>query len=202
MFRIRLDAGGEVMTESHAGDGSALLTIGEYRSLPDEPGWRTELVRGMLVRSPGPGPRHGEVATNIVHLLVSWKRSRGAGKVLSGGTGFVLERGPDTVRSPDVSWIPNSRVPGDRLSDAYLEGAPDLAVEIVSPSNRPGEMKERLASFFAAGCREAWVVDPRRRSVTVHRADGSVVVLSDGDELSSELLPGFRCAVAEFFGLQ
>lgn len=182
-------------------DPPTLLTAEEFQELADEPGYRLELVRGMVVRSPGPGARHGEVQTNLVYLLGGFVKQRGLGKVLSGGSSYILERGPDTVRGPDISFIPRERLPAGRLTDSYLEGAPALAIEIeiLSPSNRPGELRERLDDFFRAGCHEVWVLDSRRQRVTVHWPDGMQTVLRAVDALTSPLLPGFRCRVAELF---
>ncbi|MBI4545757.1 MAG: Uma2 family endonuclease [Gemmatimonadetes bacterium] len=175
------------------------MTLEEFRRLPKEDGYRSELVRGRVVRSPGPGGRHGEVEANVVYLLKELVRRTGAGKVLSGGASYVLERRPDTVRGPDVSFLSRERVPAAGLPESWPDHAPDLAVEILSPSNRPGEIRERLTDFFRAGCREAWLLSPRRRTVAVHRSLDDVRVLSADAELTSALLPGFRCRVWEFF---
>lgn len=129
-------------------------------------------------------------------------RTRGLGRVLSGGSAYVLERGPDTVRGPDISFVARDRFPAGRLPSVYLDGAPDLAIEILSPSNRPAEMRERVMAFLAAGSREIWLVDPREQQVRVHGADGSIDVLESTDVLTSDLLPGFRCPVADIFASQ
>jgi Uma2 family endonuclease len=183
----------------YPGERSRPLTAEEFQALPDEPGYRLELVRGMVVRSPGPGARHGEVEANVVALLHPWIRRHRLGRLLSGGGSYILQRNPDTVRGPDVSFLPRGSVPPGALRDSYLDGAPALAIEILSPSNRAGEIRARLTEFFHSGCREAWLIDPRRRVIEVHRAEGRTLGLGAGDTLQTPLLPGWRCGVAEIF---
>jgi Uma2 family endonuclease len=182
-----------------ASGAERLIDAEEFQRLPDEPGYRLELVRGKVVRSPGPGPRHGQVATNVVLIVGGFVRQNDLGNLLSGGTSYVIERSPDTVRGPDVSFIARGRVSGDRLPDSYLERSPDLAIEILSPSNRPSELRQRMADLFRGGCREVWVLDPRRERVTVYDGLDSSVTIGVDEDLTSSLLPGFRCRVGEFF---
>jgi Uma2 family endonuclease len=175
------------------------ITAEHFQRLPDEPGYRLELVRGMVVRSPGPGARHGKVDGNVVSILVPFVRRQRLGDVFSGGTSYILERRPDTVRGPDISFVSRDRLPQDRLPDSYLEQAPDLAIEILSPSNRPGQLRQRMTDLFRGGCREVWVLDPTRETVTIHRPEAMETVLEANSELESPLLPGFRVRVTEFF---
>jgi Uma2 family endonuclease len=135
----------------------------------------------------------------VVLIVGPFVRQHRPGKLLTGGTSYVLERGPDTVRGPDISFIARDRLPKHGLPDSYLEFGPDLAIEIIAPSHRQGQLRERMADLFGGGCREVWVLDPQRERVTVHRRDGGQVILGDDGELVSELLPGFRCRVGEFF---
>src|SRR5688572_30080418 len=176
-----------------------LLTAAEFALLPNEDGYRHELVRGHVVRSPGPGGRHGEVEAHLVWVLKDYLLGHPVGRLLSGGASYVLERGPDTVRGPDISFISEERVRGDRLPDTWPDYAPDLAIEILSPSNRPRQMAERRDDLFRAGCREVWILAPRWTTVTIHRADGSHDELHATDVLTSDMLPGFRCVVASLF---
>ena len=176
-----------------------LLTAAEFARLPNEDGYRHELVRGRVVRSPGPGGRHGEVEAHLVWVLKDYLQRHPVGRLLSGGASYVLERGPDTVRGPDISFISEERVRGDRLPDTWPDYAPDLAIEILSPSNRPRQMAERREDLFRAGCREVWIVAPRKTTVSIYRADGSQVELRATDVLTSDLLPRFRCTVTSLF---
>ncbi len=156
-------------------------------SLPDT---RTELVRGrLLVREPA-GGRHGAVANQVAYRLTSHVESTGAGRVYAAETGFTISRDPDTVRAPDVAFIAAARLPA---SDpiGFFEGAPDLAVEVLSPGDRPGEVHEKVADWLSAGARLVWVIDPERRVARVYRADGSDTALDGDGTLSGEdVLPG------------
>ncbi len=148
--------------------------------------------------SPAKG-RHGAVAMNIGHALLGFLDTHTLGAVFDSSTGFVISHDPDTVRAPDVSFLSSERLKGQDL-DAFLEGAPDLAVEVLSPSNTEAELRERMADFFAAGCRVVWIVDPLRRSIVVHRPDTSPAILAENDTLTEEeLLPGFSLVVREIF---
>jgi Uma2 family endonuclease len=175
------------------------MTAAEFARLPNEDGYRHELVRGRIVRSPGPGGMHGEVEAHLVWVLKQYLQRYPVGRLLSGGASYVLERGPDTVRGPDISFISEERVRGDRLPETWPDYAPDLVIEILSPSNRPRQMAERRADLFRAGCREIWILAPRRTTVTIHRADGTEIELRAADVVTSDLLPGFRSPVAALF---
>jgi len=161
---------------------------------------RYELVRGELrVMEPEPGPAHGIVVTTLIVLLGAHVRERRLGVVFA-PTAFQLARDPDTVRGPDVSFVRADRLPRDGMGAGYLELGPDLAVEVLSPSNKPGEMREKMDDYFTAGVRTVWIVDPRRRTVTVHAPGEAPRVLREGDALEGgDVVPGFRCAVAELF---
>ncbi len=175
-----------------------ITTAEELLSAPSDLG-RCELVRGELIMmSPGKG-RHGAVEARIVRWLLSFVDPNDLGEVFGSSAGYVLSRNPDTVREPDVSFLGTERLKGQDL-DTFLEGAPDLAVEVLSPSNTAAEMREKMADYFGAGCRVVWIVDPLRRSVVVHRPDGSSLILTEDDTLTEEeFLPGFSLVVAELF---
>jgi Uma2 family endonuclease len=124
---------------------------------------------------------------------------RGLGDVFGQDTGFKIESNPDRVRAPDVAFLDRERSArvGRR---GYSAVAPSLAVEVLSPDDRPGEVLEKIAAWLSAGVELTCVVDPERRTVRVHRADGTISVLSADDDLSGEtVLPGFSCAVREIF---
>lgn len=158
-----------------------------------------ELVRGELIMmSPGKG-RHGAVGARITKLLAGYVDTNALGIVFDSSAGYVVSRTPDTVREPDVSFLTTESLKGQDL-DAFLEGAPDLAVEVLSPSNTAAEMRDKMADYFDAGCRVAWIVDPLRRSVVVHRIDAGPAILTEDDTLTEEeLLPGFSLPVRDIF---
>jgi Uma2 family endonuclease len=160
---------------------------------------RCELVRGELIMmSPGRA-RHAAIAMRIGRSLLDFVQSNSLGEVFDSSAGYLLARNPDTVREPDVSFVCTERMRQQDL-DAFLEGAPDLAVEVLSPGNTAAKMREKMTEYFDAGCRVVWIVDPQRRSVTVHRPRSHPVLLTEDDTLTEqELLPGFSLAVREIF---
>lgn len=173
-----------------------LLTAEEFGELPAL-GQPYELVRGVLVVHEHPVPVHGELAARIAALLIGFVRPRKLGRVTV-ESGYVTERGPDTVRGPDVAFVRLNRVPTRADLDRYVEGAPDLAVEIRSPGDRAGEIAEKVAEYFRSGAGLVWGVDPRRRVVMVHTSDGHTRLLRDGDTVDGgDVLPGFTAPVSE-----
>jgi Uma2 family endonuclease len=175
-----------------------LVTAEEFLHWPDD-GQVQELVEGVVVTMPPPKKLHGLIVNMIAWLLTNWARATKLADVFGGDTGYVLRRDPDTVRGADVSVVLRK---ADQLTDlsGYGEGAPDLAVEVLSPSNRPGEVLRKVGEYLDAGGRMVWVVDPERRAVTVFRSINLVRVLHEADTLDGEdVLPGFSCRVAEIF---
>ncbi|MEQ1693651.1 MAG: Uma2 family endonuclease [Gemmatimonas sp.] len=173
----------------------------------DARGKRTELVRGrMMVREPA-GYLHGSIAARVLArisvFLEADQSARSAahplGDVLAAETGFTLQRSPDTVRAPDVAFVAWDRRPISTVGFAEL--APDLAVEVLSPGDRPGEVLTKVADWLLAGSTLVWVIDADRRRVRVYRADGSASILSEGMAISGEeTLPGFNLSVDVLFG--
>lgn len=176
----------------------ALLTADDLMRL-QPPHKRTELVRGqMIVREP-PGFRHGDIAMAIAGRMYPFVREKGLGRVLAAETGFVLFTNPDTVRAPDVAFVKHERIPNP-IPRGYARFAPDLAVEVLSPDDRPGEVLAKVADWLQAGTRLVWVVDPDRRNARVYRADGTESLLSETDALDGEdVLPGFSCPLSQVF---
>jgi Uma2 family endonuclease len=160
---------------------------------------RCELIGGKLkMMSPG-GFRHGRVASTIDRMLGNFVSERGLGTVLGPETGFHIARDPDTVRAPDVAFVRADRLP-ETEPVGFFPGAPDLAVEVVSPSDRASELLIKVQDWLEAGCRAVWVADPQTRTVTVYRAGGESVVLTADRTLDAgDVLPGFRTPVAELF---
>ncbi len=177
-------------------DPDRLLTAEEYARLPETPGYRDELVRGRVVREPSPGWPHSRVQSELHQRLANFVGEHRLGYA-GVEAGFKVEHNPDTVRGPDVYFVSRQRL-GPEEPELYPEVGPDLAVEVLSPSNRPGEMAEKLAHYFAAGTRLAWVIDPKRRTAKIYRPGRAVRVLHEQDELDGEdVLPGFRCRLAD-----
>lgn len=176
----------------------ALLTADDLiRFQP--PHKRTELVRGhMIVREPA-GYRRGDIAMSITLAIGQYLRANPIGRMVAAETGFVLFTNPDTVRAPDVGFVLRDRIP-EPMPRGYARFAPDLAVEVLSPDDRPGEVGEKVADWLKAGTQLVWVIDPDQRLARVHRANGTVAVISEADELDGEgVLPGFSCTLAQVF---
>jgi Uma2 family endonuclease len=158
-----------------------------------------ELLRGELVMMSPASFNHGWIAGNIHAALVSFVKPRRLGIVATAEAGFVIDRKPDTVRAPDVSFIRAERIPPDGVS-GFFPGAPDLAVEVLSPSDRPGEAASKVQEWLGAGCDTVWVVDPRTSSVTAHRRGVEAKTFFETNTLICEnLLPGFSLPVVEIF---
>lgn len=176
-----------------------LMTIEDLDALPED-GLKHELQAGVLVSEPLPGMRHGRVAIRIGELLGAHVRRHRLGVVIGNDSGFILSRSPDTVRGPDVSFVSRARFEsvGD-LATAF-PGAPDLAVEVLSPSNTPASIHAKVADYLAAGTRQVWVVDSETATVVVYRSLLSPVRLSASQTLSGEdVVPGFQTTVAALF---
>jgi len=160
---------------------------------------RCELVRGELVMMTPAGFTHGRIAGRIAVRLGSYVETHALGVVTTAEAGFQIGHDPDTVRAPDVAFVRAERVPADEPSGFY-QGAPDLAVEVLSPNDRAGDVVAKVRQWLAAGSAAVWVVDPDSRTVRVYRSDGEVVWLAAADTLSGgHLLPGFALPVAEIF---
>lgn len=172
-----------------------LITAEELLEL-DVPGKRIELVRGKLVVSEPSGARHGGTAMNIAFEMEMYARLHSAGRVFAAETGFKLFSSPDTVRAPDAGFVRRGRLP-DPLPDNYPAIAPDIAVEVLSPGDRAHKVREKVADWLGAGSALVWVIDPRRRTARVYRADGSESVIEADGALDGEaVLRGFTCPLA------
>ena len=164
------------------------------------PGKRYELVRGGLVEMEPTGGLHGLVAAKIAWLLQEHIKTHHGGMVFAAETGFRLELQPDTVLAPDVAYVSPGRLrPGD-VSEAYPELAPDIVVEVLSPSDSPMAVERKTRTWIELGAPIVWIVDPRARTVTVHEAADAVRVLAGSDRLAAaSVLPEFACAVDRLF---
>lgn len=176
---------------------SAILMTAEDLMANPVPNKCTELVAGhLLVREP-PGYQHGDVAARLLVAIGSHVYAHKLGRVLAAETGFTLFRNPDTVRAPDVAFIRTERVPAEPLT-TYPEFAPDLAVEVLSPSDRAGRVLSKVGDWLDAGTRLVWVVDPVRRAARVYRVNGTdAAVAADGALDGEDVVPGLSIALAD-----
>jgi Uma2 family endonuclease len=173
----------------------------DWANRPENENKWFELVRGEVLRLPSPRMPHGVVAGNAVWILNGYVRQRRKGYVASNDSGVILERDPDTVRGPDVALYEGVHS-FDELPAKYAENPPRLAVEVLSPSDRADRILHKITDYLRNGVDLVWLIDPRARTVTVYRPDQGPRVYTENEELSGEdVLPGFRCRVADFFYL-
>ena len=161
-----------------------------------------ELVRGVLAEAAVTGYEHAEVEANIFRLLDQHVWPRRLGRITGGGAMFRLQQEPDTLRRPDVAFVRTDRLPARDQRRSYAQFIPELAVEILSPSNTAAEMREKVTEYLRVGVRLVWIVDPETETVTIHTPDAALVILAAGAEITGgAVLPDFRCPVAAFFDL-
>jgi Uma2 family endonuclease len=163
-------------------------------------GDRRELVNGRLVSLPFLEFEHGVVTNAIATSLHQHAREKRLGEVVATGTGFILARNPDTIRGVDVAFVSNVRLPKGLRPLGYFPGPPDLAVEVVSPNDMLAEVEGKVDDYLTAGAKLVWIVNPWRKTVTVHRPQTQPTMLREADTLTGEdVVPDFRCTVAEIF---
>ncbi len=167
-----------------------------------EPDGKYELVDGRIVEMAPPGGIHGRVTARISSRLQEHVKQHGGGEVLVGDVGFVLHlpADPERVRGPDIAFLSKERLPEGRVPEGFLQDAPDLAVEVLSPSDTSPDIQQRVRDFLDGGARLVWIVAPRAKTVTVYRADGSARLLRDEETLEGEdVLPGLTISLGEVF---
>lgn len=162
-------------------------------------GRRFELVRGEIVEMAPTGGEHGTVAVNLIIPLGGYVRMHDLGRLVGTETGFVLFSDPDIVRAPDVAFIAKDRGV-DPATPKFIRGAPDLAVELISPSETARDILIKVLEHFRAGTRLVWTVYPDPRTVNVHLPDGTTRTLGPDDVIDGgDVVPGFRLPVRELF---
>ena len=163
---------------------------------------RRELVDGEVVEMTPVGGTHGQITSRLCRRMADHVERRGGGEVVVGDVGFVLRlpSDPERVRAPDVAFVSRERLPEGRLPEGFLVGAPDLAVEVLSPKDNPVEIQQKVRDYLEAGTRLVWLVAPQAKTVTVYRPDGSARLLRDHEALEGEdVLPGLSIPPAEIF---
>lgn len=160
-----------------------------------------EIVEGIVVKMSPSKPRHGSTASRIHALLAHYVYSNDLGEMYIAEAGFELKEEPLTLRCPDVAFLTKENIPTLEEEDDFVKGAPDLAIEVISPSNTAVEINDKIGEYFEAGSKLIWVVYPNRKTVQVHKVgSNSVTILSAEDEITGEdVVPGFSCKVSQFF---
>lgn len=173
------------------------VTADELLAMPDD-GFLYELIEGELRRMSPAGSEHGAIGMRFVVILGSHVQSKDLGVVFGPDTGFRIASAPDTVRAPDVSFVRRERIPDDGLPEGYWPGAPDLAVEVISPNDRYSEVERKVAEWLDAGTRTVVVINPRSRTAIRYSSPTDLVRLLESDVLRlDDVVPGFECSVAE-----
>jgi Uma2 family endonuclease len=160
---------------------------------------RCELIKGEIIHMAPASAEHGDIAMEIARLIANHVKSNKLGKVFAAETGFIIARSPDTTRAPDVAFLRKERVPA-KFKRGFFDGPPDLAVEVVSPSDTHSELAAKVDDWLSAGTTSVWVVDPPNRTIEVYRAHNHIRRYTILDSLDDEpLLPQFSLSLKELF---
>jgi Uma2 family endonuclease len=178
---------------------ATLLTPDDLLAMPED-GNRYELIRGELVSTPMSSYESSDIAAGIVTALRTFAHANRLGRVAGADGAFILVRDPYTVRIPDVSFVRIDRLPRREERRQFLQLAPDLAVEVISPSDSANDVQEKVREYLDHGVQLIWVVHPVQRTVTVYTADRNARVLYEDETLDGgDILPGFTLTVADIF---
>lgn len=176
-----------------------LLTAEEFARLPDD-GKLYELVRGRRVQMNVPYPRHGQVCAQIAFLLKEFLSRDDRGQVVTNDSGVITERGPDTVRGPDVAFYSYTRVSKGPLPQGYLQVVPDVVFEVRSPEDRWTKIMAKASEYLTASVTFVCVLDPGPQTLHVCHADHPPQKLDKDDEFAlPDVLGKFRVPVRRFF---
>ena len=176
-----------------------LMTAEELFEMPGD-NFRYELVKGELRKMSPAGHDHGRIAMRLTAPLAQYVEEKGLGEVYAAETGFLITSDPDTVRTPDIGFVRQERV--DEVGDAggYFPGAPDLAVEVTSQSDKMSRVEEKVEEWLEAGTPLVWVISPKFQAVTVYRSRTDIKVLTGNDMLDGlDVIPGFQYPIARLF---
>jgi Uma2 family endonuclease len=176
-----------------------LMTADELLRIPED-GFRYELVRGELRKTPPSGNVHGRLAGRLTTSLGTFVYANYLGEVYAAETGFKLATNPDTVRAPDVAFVARERLEAVGEVEGFWPAAPDLVVEVISPSESYTEVEEKVVEWLEAGTRMVVTINPRRRLVAVYRSvDDSRILTESGTLDASHVVPGWSLPVREGF---
>jgi Uma2 family endonuclease len=176
---------------------TTLMTADDLLNLPDD-GQQHELVKGKLVTMSATSSRPAMVAAEIGGEIRNYVREHRLGRVGGADWGFRLQSDPDTVRAPDYAFVRAERIPPEGVPPGFWPGAPDLALEVISPSDRFGAVMEKVEEYLSAGARMVIVVDPEARITRVFRPDRPTRVLGpDGTLDGEDVLPGFTLPLSQ-----
>ena len=166
---------------------------------------RAELINGKVINMAPAGGQHGVEAFAIGLLLGIYVKKKKLGVMCAAETGFILE--DKTVRAPDAAFISQARLEENRgkmdgkiRTEKFWPFAPDLAVEVVSPGDRAGEVADKVRDWLKSGVRLVWVIYPRSQTIHVFTAPETMQILeADSILTGGEIVPGFSCKIGEIF---
>lgn len=180
------------------------ITAESFLELVEQPQYEDrvlELVEGALVEMSKPTMKHGIMTMRLAMKIANHVETNDLGVVTAADTGFVLERNPhgrDTVRGLDIAFVSKSRAP-DPPEYTWYEMGPDLAVEVISPNNRAGDIHLKVMQLLNAGTRLIWLIYPESRTVESHTAGGATTFRQDDTLSGGDVLPGFELRVGDIF---
>ncbi|MCY3869846.1 MAG: Uma2 family endonuclease [Gemmatimonadetes bacterium] len=177
----------------------ATMTADELLVMPHN-GYRYELIKGELRQMAPAGSQHGRIAATIGIRLGLFVEDNDLGTTYAAETGFIIDTTPDTVRAPDASFVSKERAEVIGDDEGFFPGAPDLAVEVVSPNDRASEVTEKAFDWLRAGAKMVIVLDPKTRTATVYRDLDDVRILTEGDTIDGgDVLSGWQLPLADVF---
>lgn len=176
-----------------------LMTSDELLIMPNSR-WGYELVRGKLKKYMPAGNLHGIIASKIGRIIGNFVDENDLGVVVAAETGFKIFQNPDTVRAPDSAFIGKEKLAKHGITEKFFPDAPDLAVEVVSPSDKKKDIEEKIQDYLAAGVKLIWTIYPQKQIVVVHRQSKVVSILFETDEFEGEdVLPNFHFPLEKLF---
>ncbi|HWL07319.1 MAG TPA: Uma2 family endonuclease [Planctomicrobium sp.] len=158
-----------------------------------------ELVRGEIIEMTNPGARHGIVCSRIAFQLGKWAESQQSWLICTNDSGVLIQHNPDTVRGPGVLVIHQEKLPGGVIPKGHLAVAPEVTIEVVSPSDRWDNILEKVSQFLHVGVGEVWVIDPEHRRLHLFKRDDEPTIFNEDQTFKSTLLTGFEIPVKELF---
>ncbi|HEX5110718.1 MAG TPA: Uma2 family endonuclease [Vicinamibacterales bacterium] len=175
-----------------------LVTAEELERFPDDD-YRYELVEGRVIKMSPVGYEHGRIVMRLAALLHRYVEEHHLGAMVS-EVGFKLASSPDTVRAPDLAFVRLDRIPRPDPR-GFIKGAPDLAVEVLSPDDRLSDVRAKTVEYLASGAPLVLILDPFERTITAHRQVGRPQISRAGDVVDlGDVVPGFSCTIPEIFG--
>jgi Uma2 family endonuclease len=176
---------------------SRLVTAEEFLQLGSKMAC-AELIAGRVIELSPAGAEHSSLGGRVFARLLAHADDTDAGMCTTADGGYVLSRDPDVVRAPDAAFVARDRLPDGRAPRMFFEGAPDIAVEVMSPSEAAGEIEAKTQQYLRAGTRLVWIIYPDEKLARVWRADGTTTLIEeDGSLVGEDVLPGFELPLGD-----